>query len=330
MNPPPVRKRRSAAFTFIELLVITALSATVLTASALAYRAISSNQKRVGGFQTVKLSTSDTDSTVFDNYFRIQPGTPVTGQEVDSYVAPNYGRVVMADSMRNLYNEDVEGANGVICLPRTGLNAWRPSEIALPAGTMPGMLDTPAAFHTWLADNAATASAAAAFLSYRGTPPETHTPGGTSTALPVVNGTIFIFTPSGSNTALWLRAIYEIDYRGFTDSTGVPCVYANVRRYVTGVLTHYYDCVFRNNDISEIGQPFVHFEKSARSTTTDGVAAFKRAGAQPFYLVWWPDPGRTFMKANGLTYSTSSPQYLYRKHSGQTDFSFVTPQFPML
>jgi hypothetical protein len=112
----------------------------------------------------------------------------------------------------------------------------------------------------------------------------------------------------------------------------VPCVFASVRRYVSDTLTHYYDCVFRESSVADAGIPCAHFERGDRTVFVEsGIDRFKQAANQPFYLLWWPDPGMSKLRGTtATTYSTSQPQSSYGKHEGQTSYFFVIPQFPAL
>ena len=177
--------------------------------------------------------------------------------------------------MRNLFYEDVEKGSAVFALPRTGnINEIRDAVITLPTDSthpagywQPAGYDTPAKFLELLKDTSMTSTKTRAnvFLSYRGAPPDTVTTG-TVTSY-VTNGSIFILRPSDSPTQLWMQALYEIDYIGFTDlkdtsrySTGMPCVHASVRRYAWDlnkavVLSHFYDVVFRDSTLADVGVP---------------------------------------------------------------------------
>ena len=323
MRKAPDNHHGHRGFSLLELVVVAGICAVFFTTGAIAYRSIAQNQRRVGTFQEVNLS-----SAVAANFF---PGS--SGTVVDSYTAPNFGRAQIADGMRELFLEDVEKSVAVFCLPRAdNINSIRQRTLAL-AGRLPQQMDTPAEFFTYLRAVPSTATPALVFTSYRGAPPDAVT--ARTTTRFVTNGSIMLLQPSGANTELWLRAVYEIDYIAFNDNTGatqVPCVYATVRRYVNGTLTNYYDVVYRDAQLSQIGVPFVHFENAARSqvTETSSIERFKLARNQPFYLIWWPDPAvsRPVGTADAATYASTAPQAAYAKHEGQTSYFFAVPQFP--
>ncbi len=312
-------------FSLLELLVVASLCAIVFTSGALAYRAVAQNQRRSTTFQEVALNSS-----VASNFF---PGS--TSTAIDSYTAPNYGRAALAQQMRNLFYEDVESSIAVFPLPRTGnINSIRERVITI-GNVLPAAYDTPARFLELLTGLASTSTRANVFRSYRGAPADSVTSGSVTNY--VTNGSIFILQPSGSTTELWLRAVYEIDYLAYKDlnnrnaayPAGVPCVHASVRRYVNSVLTNFYDIVYKESDLTQVGIPFVHFERAARTNVVESaVTKWKAAGNQPFYLIWWPDPAMSRLKGTALGTYTNLPQADYAKHEGQTSFNFVIPQFP--
>ncbi len=326
----PLRPRPSG-FSLLELLIVASLCAVLFTSGSLAYRAVAQNQRRTSTFQKVNLT-----SAVATNFF---PGTTATA--IDSYTAPNYGRGVLASRMRNLFHEDVHSATAVFCLPRGGnINSIR--QRVLNIGTLlPAAYDTPEKFLQLLTALPATSTPANVFLSYRGAPPDSFTVGPATTH--VTNGTIFILQPSGSPSELWIRAVYEIDYIGYADTSnrnatytaGVPCVHASVRRYVNSVLTNFYDVVFSESTLADVGIPFVHYERAVRTNVTESaVTKWKVAANQPFYQIWWPDPGVSRLTSSAVltggspTYASTTMLANYAKHEGQTSISFITPQFP--
>jgi type II secretory pathway pseudopilin PulG len=320
-----------SGFSLLELLIVASLCAVVFTSGALAYRAVAQNQRRSTTFQEVALT-----STAASNFF---PGT--TNTTIDSYTAPSFGRAALAQQMRNLFHEDVESASAVFPLaryanapptagtpqPATGLlNTIRERVITI-GSRQPAAYDTPAAFLSLLAELPGTTARANVFQNYRGTPADSVTIAGTPRY--ITNGSIFILQPSGSPTEIWIRAVYEIDYVSFLDRATRPCVYASVRRYVSEVLTHYYDVVFRESSLQDVGIPFVHFERGLRTNVVEAaVTPFKAAGNHPFYLVWWPDPAAYRLRGTTVGSYTGLRQANYAKHEGQTSLSFVVPQFP--
>lgn len=331
----------SKAFSLIELLLVAALGAVVFSAGALAFRVVAGNQRTPGSWQTVF-----PPQAVVQNFFgAADPHPKYEAPYIDSYVSPNYGRCSLADTLRTRFLEDVEKSVAVFVLPRVGnINTIRPARFEL-RGLLAQSLDTPEAFRNFLVNNPDTAADAGVFIPYRGAPSATASyttiVGTTSTTVtgPVSNASVFMLQASGSNTQLWVRAVYEIDYVNLPKSTSdvlapdVNCVLGSVRRYVSGTLTHYYDVVFREATTAQIGPACVHFERSNRAAFSEaaGIQKFKLAGNQPFYLIWWPDPGAsTLASTTSGSYSATTPQSAYALHEGQTSYLFVVPQFPAL
>lgn len=303
----------------MELMIVASLCAVVFTSGSLAFRAISKNQRRTGTFQEVSLTAN-----VASNFF---PGTTAT--VIDSYTAPNYGRAALAQQMRNLFHEDVESASAVFPLARVGnINSIRERVISV-GNIIPAACDTPEKFLQLLLATPSTATRAAVFRTYRGAPPDSVTSGSVTTFL--TNGSVFILQPSGGTTELWTRAVYEIDYIPYTDAANnnTPSVHASVRRYVNDVLTNYYDIVYNDSTLAQVGIPFVHFERALRANVSEStVTPYKAAINQPFYMMWWPDPSMPTLKGTALGTYTGLRQADYAKHEGQTSFTFVFPQFP--
>jgi type II secretory pathway pseudopilin PulG len=337
MKTLPSPRTHSPGFSLLELLVVASLCAVVFTSGSLAYRAIAQNQRRASTFQQVTFN-----ATVAANLFGAAVGTTI-----DSYSAPNYGRATLANQMRNLFYEDVETGTAVFALPR-GYNPNAPTawlnnirERVIPIGTrLPADYDTPAKFAGLLTSLPATTARAGVFANYRGAPPATLTTGAGATIAtnPLTNGSVFILQPSGSTSEIWVRAVYDIDYIPYLDTsnstsihpTGTPCVHASVRRYVNSVLTHFYDVIYNDATLNDVGVPFVHFERAVRTNVPESAAItkYKTAANQPFYLMWWPDPAMARLRGTGGTYLATTPQADYAKHEGQTSFTFTVPQFP--
>lgn len=330
-----------SAFSLIELLLVAALGAVIFSAGALAFRVVAGHQRTPGSWQTVF-----PPQAVVQNFFGASdPHAKYEAPYIDSYVAPNFGRCSLADTMRTRFLEDTEKSVAVFVLPRVGnINTIRPARLEL-RGVLPQAIDTPEAFRTFLTNNSDTSAGAGVFIPYRGAPSATGTyttmVGTTSTAItgPVCNATVFLLQASGSNTQLWIRAVYEIDYvslpKSATDplAPDVDCVLGSVRRYVSGALTHYYDVVYRGAATSQAGPACAHFERGSRAAYSEASAIqkFKIAGNQPFYLIWWPDPGvASLAGTTSGTYTSTQPQSAYALHEGQTSYMFVVPQFPAL
>jgi hypothetical protein len=291
-----------------------------MATAVLAFRAISVQQTKSTNYGTVTIGEAN-----LQNFYGMR-----NKSALNIWFAPNYGRCIRAEEMRELFHSDVEAASAVFALPRVGRSSVRPTAIALAAST-PGLLvDTPAAFLSVLA--ASEPDAGSIFSSYRGLPPTDAS-----------NGSVFIAQPSLNSepNQLTIRSIWEIDFVPVQGSTTAPGgTYATVRRYVGTTLTHYYD-TFYKDDGSGFGPVMVHFERAARAnggpSGTVVSEAYKKAGAHSFYFMWWPDPAAPNLRPSGGTTPTtmtgtaitgSDYQAGYAAHYGQTSLFFVVPMFP--
>jgi len=320
-TPLARRRRRCGGFSLIELAYVSAMSVSVLGAAVLAFRAISVQQTKSTNYGRV---------TVGGQNLRNFYGLPPTTTSFNTWFAPNYGRSIRAEEMRELFYSDVEAASAVFGLPRAVRSSVRPTAIAVPAATHGMQIDTPAAFLTVL--NTSEPTASTTFTSYRGLPPDT-----------AGNGSFFIIQPSLNTEPdqLTVRCVWEIDFVPVVGSTtSAGGTYATVRRYVGSTLTHYYD-TFYKDDASSFGPVMVHFERAARASTGPSATplgeAFKKARAHSFYFMWWPDPsapnlrpngGTTPIALNGEAMTGSDFRSGYATHFGQTSLFFVVPMFP--
>jgi len=290
----------------VELLVAVAVAAAVLTAAVLCYSALT-NYRPASSYGAVQLPAG-----TMENFY---PGE--TGPYVDTYFAPNYGRCALAEQLRETFYEDLDHANAVFCLERSGLSTIRPQSIPIDPTYDARRLDTPEAFRAFL--GAALPASASVFSAYRG-------------AATAQNLSIFVLMPSGSSSELSVRAIYEMDFVPTTNPAGT---YASVRRYQGDVCTDFYDVFYPASSGATI--PFepvaVHFERQARLATVEGSSTdlFKVAANRPFYFVWWPDPSMPALEAaESNTYPSSDPRSAYATMVGRTSFFMVVPVFPAL
>ena len=315
-----LRARGRRGFSLVELAYVSAMSVSVLGAAVLAFRAISVQQTKSTNYGRVAIGSAN-----LQNFYGLR-----NTSSFNTWFAPNYGRSIRAEEMRELFHADVETASAVFGLPRAGRSSVRPTAVALPASTPGLQVDTPAAFLSVLA--ASESAAGTVFSSYRGLPPTTAS-----------NGSFFIVQPSLNTepNQLTVRSVWEIDFVPVIGTTTTPGgTYATVRRYVGTTLTHYYD-TFYKDDASGFGPVMVHFERAARasggpSATATG-EAFKRAAGQSFYFMWWPDPGAPNLRPsggatptdlNGTAIASSDFRAGYASHYGQTGLFFVVPMFP--
>lgn len=313
-------RRRRRGFSLVELAYVSAMCVSVFGAAVLAFRAISVQQTKSTNYGRVTIGAAN-----LQNFYGLR-----STSTFNTWFAPNYGRSIRAEEMRELFHSDVETASAVFGLPRAGRSSVRPTAISLPSAT-PGLLvDTPAVFLSVL--SASESAASTVFSSYRGLPPSG-----------AGNGSFFILQPSLNTepNQLTVRCIWEIDFVTVAGGATTPGgTYATVRRYVGTTLTHYYD-TFYKDDASSFGPVMVHFERAARASTGPSATAtgeaFKKAAGQSFYLMWWPDPGAPNLRPSGGTTPTdlagtavSGSDYRvgYSTHYGQTSLLFVVPMFP--
>jgi hypothetical protein len=293
-----------AAFTLIEMLVAGGLAAACFSAVALLYQSITVNQKRMASIIELNIGSGKVT-----NYFDLSGSTIRVNQ------SPNYGRVAFAEELREIFWDDVESAAAVFCLSRDDINTVRPTSIPFPAANPP-RIDTPNGFRTLLAANFA--GAAGLFQTYRGKPTGK-------------NASIFIIGHSDDPNNMPVRCVYDIDFDTPSGRTGT---YASVRRYQYGTLTNFYDCYFEQGTGSAFAPVFVHFERQARRTTVeaDAIQRLKQGPGQPFYMIWWPDPGMPNLERSAPvpTYSATDPRIDYAHMGGRTALSFVVPVYPSL
>ena len=312
------------------MLVATMIAAVVIGAAAMAYATFTRGQRQLTQVATVRLPNSN----IQNNFYG------VNSVSITTFVAPNFGSVARAESLREKFIADVEQAVAVYCLYRTtNLNTVRPATIPSPPyGTV---LDTPENFRLYLA-TAVTASASI-FQKYRNYP---QSPDITAT-LP--NLSIFILGYSANATTIPVLAVYDIDFVTATNPNGTGTLvgtYASVRRYVSGTLTAYYDVIYPavGSTETENWNPIsVAFERRSRLAVVEGTALttgydrFKVAAEQPFYFIFWPDPSRETLAlprgalVSGVmnpSYSATDPRRAYNHMAGRTAYMFTVPLFP--
>jgi hypothetical protein len=292
------------------MLVAMSLSAMFIGTASLVLAAVTQNQKHYASTYDLNIGAGNNG-----NFYNLSSGS------VQVPGAPNFGRLAFVHEMRDQFYEDVSRSESVYCLARAGLNSLRPEWIPYaftdPAVTKP-VLDTPEAFRQFLAT--AEPSTATTFTAYRNVPPAN-----------APNTTIFLIGPTDQAAYLKVQAVYEIDY---VTTTGPAGIYASVRRYKNGALTHYYDVFYENGPNSFLSPTVVAFESRSRLGVTEGAAIdrFKKGRSGPFYLIWLPDPAINPMKAAtvALPASADDPRQAYGGLAGKTGFLLTAPMFPSL
>lgn len=307
-------RRAIRGFSFSELLMAAAIAVCVLTVAVIAFRVVSQSSNRYGQYTKIHLP----NGALFTLY-------GLGGTDLQTWVAPNYGRVAQAELLRDTFYEDISHATAVYCLARTGRDEIvRPTSIDIDQGLYPNFdartLGTPDVFRDFLEQNGI--ADAGFFFGYRGAAGRT-------------NLSIFILQPSTSETALSVRAVYELD---LIATEGTPTgTYVSVRRYdnysnQNRAPTDYYDVFYPESDPADFPVTAVHFELSRRLAPSDTTYdLFKVAPEKPFYFLWWPDPAAPVLaNDSNPTYGGGDPRAAYGQMGSRTSFFLVVPMFPAL
>ncbi len=303
--------RKVAGFTFVEMLVAVSISAVCIGTGALAIMSIGSNAKR-----TTSIIEIDIGETTNQNFYGNSTG------KIRTYQAPNFGKIMFAQEIRDKLVEDSSRSSAIYCLPRSSSvpNTIRPESLSYPGGTVERPnLDTPEAFRAFLAMVEPTSTGI--FTSAIRNLPATNAP----------CTTIFLLGPSNVADQIQVNAIYEIDFVTPSNLTGT---YASVRRYVGTALTHYYDVYYGPGNGDSFYPQFVAFEHMSRQLANEAadIKRFQVAPTAPFYLVWLPDPSiNPYQKSPwAATDSATVARSTYEHMAGKTSFSVVLPMFPSL
>lgn len=291
-----------------------AIAVCVLTVAAIAFRAVSQSSNRYGQYTKIHLPSG----VLFTLY-------GLSGTDLQTWVAPNYGRVAQAELLRQDFYEDLSRATAVFCLARTGRDSIvRPTTIDINQSIYSNFdmrkLGTPDEFRAFLEQNGV--ADAGFFFGYRGAAGRT-------------NLSIFILQSSTSETALSVRAVYELD---LIATEGTPSgTYVSVRRYdnyssQNRSPTAYYDIFYPDSSPSDFPVTAVHFELARRLSPDDtGYDLFKVAPNKPFYFLWWPDPSSPVLaNETNPAYGSGDPRSAYGQMGSRTSFFLVVPMFPAL
>jgi hypothetical protein len=314
----------------VELLLVLALSAVILGGAVVCYGTLVRSQPSVSSMVSVPLGV-----TRVQNFYGSITNT------VNVAMAPQYGALSLAEELREQFLTDTLSATAVYCLPRDGMNTWRPSVIAYNAST-DDELDTPQKFRAHIIAHASVSSSL--YRDYRN-------PLNNGTAVPQ-NATIFVLGYSKYAGYLKVSAIYDIDLIRFTGATEPNGIYASVKRYADATTTTTpstlsymggYDVFFPPSIPSPTNAAqwstdgftplFITIERAARLAlreTPTTIDRFKRASERPFYFIWWPDPAARHLGAVANTLASTDPRQAYNHMAGRTSFMFTVPMFPAL
>lgn len=320
-----------AGYTAVELLIVLALSAILLGGVVVSYGTLSRGHSNIGTYVEVPLGGD-----------RLMNFYGIAGSTRNTPTAPHYGTMAQAQALQELFYSDVISATAVFCLPRDSYNTWRPATIPYDPA-IHGELDTPQRFRAHCI--AAAGIAATLYRDYRN-------PLNDGSTVPQ-NATVFILGFSKTVNQLKVNAIYDIDVIRFTGSTQPQGYHASVKRYAEDPggtdfpLTYSsgYEVFFppsvpnpnpnSPNQWSTDGFTplFITFERSARRAiveTPTTINRFKAAAEQPFYFLWWPDPGARHLGPVANTLSASDPRQAYNHMAGRTSLMFTVPMFPAM
>ncbi len=324
------RAHQPGGFTSVELLLVLALSAVILGGAVVCYGTIVRSMPSVSSMVAVPLGTA-----------RTQAFYGTLSNTVDVGMAPQYGALSLAEELREQFLADTLSATAVFCLPRDGINTWKPSLIAYNPIT-DDELDTPQKFRTHIIAHASVSSSL--FRDYRN-------PLNDGTAVPQ-NTSIFVLGYSKYSGYLKVNAIYDIDIIRFTGVTEPNGTYASVKRYAdaaaaisASTLTYMggYEVFFPPSipnptsasqwSTDGFAPLFVTFERASRLAlreTPTTIDRFKRAYERPFYFIWWPDPAARHLGAVANTLASTDPRQAYNQMAGRSAFMFTVPMFPAL
>lgn len=324
------RARQPGGFTSVELLLVLALSAVVIGGAVVSYGTLVKSQPNVSAVVTVPLGL-----TRMQNFYGLSSAT------LNTAMAPQYGALSQAEELREQFVSDTLSATAVFCLPRDGMNTWRPSIIAYnPA--LHDELDTPQKFRVHII-----AAAGVPDTLYR----DYRNPLNDATPVPQ-NASIFVLGYSKYAGYLKVNAIYDIDVIRFTGATEPNGLHASVKRYAdaasatspsTLVYMGGYDVFFPPSVLNPANAAqwaadgfaplFITFERATRLALRETPAAierFKRAAERPFYFIWWPDPAMRHLGQVANTVAATDPRQAYNQMAGRTAFMFTVPMFPAL
>lgn len=324
------RVHQPGGFTSVELLLVLALSAVVIGGAVVSYGTLVKSQPSVSSVVTVPLGL-----TRMQNFYGLSTTT------LNAAMAPQYGALSQAEELREQFVTDTLSATAVYCLPRDGMNTWRPSIIAYnPA--LHDELDTPQKFRVHII-----ATSGVPDTLYR----DYRNPLNDGTSVPQ-NASIFVLGYSKYAGYLKVNAIYDIDVIRFTGTTEPNGLHASVKRYAdaassstpsTLVYMGGYDVFFAPSVPNPTNASqwatdgfaplFITFERATRLAlreTPATIERFKRAAERPFYFIWWPDPVMRHLGPVANTVATTDPRHAYNQMAGRTSFMFTVPMFPAL
>lgn len=318
----------------MELLTVLALGAVILGSIVVGYGTVVRMRTGVSALVTVQLGTARSAAFAY-------PGSSGTSRNV--VTAPSYGMMAQAEELRESFLSDTLGATAIFCLPRAGVNTYKPHAISYNP-VQHGELDTPQKFREHLYQILGR-PAAFPYRDYRN-------PLNTVDTAPSENASIFVLSFSRVENKLKVQALYDIDIVRYTGNTEPQGFYASVKRYTDNPLGTSQPLAFSGG--YEVFYPpslptpdrnrpeqwasdgftplFVTFERATRLAWVEGstIDRFKKAAERPFYFIWWPDPGARNLSRITSTLPLPDPRHAYNHMGGITSFMFTVPMFPSL
>jgi hypothetical protein len=325
---------RPGGFSTLELLMVLALGAVVLSGVMVTYGTMMAGRTNINETVDVVLPAG-----LMTNFYGASAPAARTIP-----VAPNYGAIARAEKLRDEFHRDVIGATSVFCLYRKASQVsnplrfnWFPYNAATD-----GQIDSPRAFYDLLVRKY---PAASGVFEVPANP-------GASNALPAPHATIFLTGFSSNPALIGIVATYEIDVIRMVSARPWG-FYASVRKYgfdpnnlssqnsvfASGWEIFYEPSMrvvtapsqFDNEGFSPL---FVMFDRAVRRSVVEdsvlGQDRFKIAAEQPFYFIWWPDPAMQDLESLPLSGQPREARRAYNHMGGRTSFMFTTPMFPAL
>jgi hypothetical protein len=324
-------------FSTLELLVVLALGAVVLSGIMVTYGTLMAGRTNIS--ETVEVTLPAARAA---NFFGA--GAPSLRTIP---VAPNYGAVARAEKLREEFNRDALGAASIFCLYRRAsvvTNSLRFNWFPYNAAT-DGQIDSPRAFYDLLVRKY---PVAASVFEVPANPGAAAPP----SKVPDAHATIFLTSFTAEPDKLAILATYEVDVIRY-EALKPWGFYASVRKYsynaanltalesafVSGFEVFFQPSMRVVTSVSQFSTEgfnplFIMFDRAVRRSVVEdsvlGRDRFKVAAEQPFYFIWWPDPAMTDLASMPLSGQPREARRAYNHMGGRTSYMFTVPMFPAL
>ena len=305
MTHQPQTRKKSNAFTLVELLIAGAIGAAIITAAVVGFGIISNLSSESGSTNVELPGGAITDLYGADSSF------------ITVGANPNYFQGVQARLLKDRLVRDSAAGTAIFCLGRNfrGSPAIRPLSLPVQQNTDFRTNTSPDAFRsTFSAQLGAFPSGQSGALNWA------------RNASIFVLGTLDNVLQTSNNLAV--LAVYEVDFVATTEPAGGT--FASVRRFSgtnNAVPTDYYHAFYRGEANGANGfRPLAAFFPRAAA---GGGGAFALATNRPFSFVWWPDPLVSKLEGEAVPSGSSVPGS-YANMGDRTGLFFVLPTFPPL